>query len=176
MPFRMASSTTSVLAQRWRHLWIFSPGICFAGVKGWSSVDNFRRFVDRLLHLRQESVAPLESCCFELDLGDDGSGSVAPVRLIPREWILLALRCKVRVLRFCGSKEGFFCLDSDDVALVSETLTRIEFSNFSMRGSVLDFSGCTALVDLKAESSNTSARQRQVKVYEMQAKDSRFMK
>ncbi|OEL32285.1 hypothetical protein BAE44_0006697 [Dichanthelium oligosanthes] len=137
---------TCVLAQRWRHLWGW---IRVTGVKGWRIADRFVGFVDRLLSLRSGG-APLEAVEFELDPSDFYFNFyLLADNWCASHWIQRALRCNAQVLQLSLDDMAAFRLPG--LPLVSEHVTRLELDCVTTKNSVLDFSRCPALVEMKME-------------------------
>jgi hypothetical protein len=89
---------TCMLARRWRHLWMSTPGLlvgCLGDdVHGPPPVEEYRELVDRLLLLRRGSA--LDTCDIRLGMlqYDD----------MPRlnAWVWHIISCKVRLLTLCN--------------------------------------------------------------------------
>ncbi|KAM3315326.1 hypothetical protein ACQJBY_033824 [Aegilops geniculata] len=142
---------TCVLARRWRAVWRSVPTLLFTGPEGWGSAERFAEFVDNLLHLRcggdGGAGAPLDSCEFNF-VDDDFMLSPANQRRATN-WIWKAVH-RVRVLRLHVVHEQEPSPLSD-LHLVSQHLTKLHIDGVSVNDSILDFSGCPALVELTME-------------------------
>ncbi|XP_047083615.1 MEIOTIC F-BOX protein MOF-like [Lolium rigidum] len=141
---------TCVLARRWRSVWRSVPALRFTGTKGWDSADRFVQFVDHLLHLRCAGGgdAPLDSCDFDFDA--DGFMQLPANERHASHWMWQVVP-RARVLRL-----GVIEFDQEpsplsDLHLVSQHLTRLELVGVRVNDSVVDFSGCPALVELRMD-------------------------
>ncbi|KAF7041309.1 hypothetical protein CFC21_051122 [Triticum aestivum] len=143
---------TCVLARRWLGVWRFMPALRFNGAKGWDSADRFAQFVDHLLHLRFEgdgsACAPLDSCDFDFDA--DGFMRLPTNEQHASNWIWKVVP-SVRMLRLRVVEFGQEPSPLSDLHLVSQHLTKLELVGVGVKDSVVDFSGCPALVELSMD-------------------------
>uniref|UniRef100_A0ACD5VF27 Uncharacterized protein n=1 Tax=Avena sativa TaxID=4498 RepID=A0ACD5VF27_AVESA len=150
---------TCVLARRWHRVWRSVPALRFTGAKGWGSADRFVQFVDHLLHLWRaggDFGAPLDSCEFDFDL--DGFMRLLGGEQHASRWIREAVS-QVRALRVRVVEEQEASPLSDNLHLVSQHLTRLELIGVAVNESVVDFSGCPALVHLNMEDCDVFVQQ-----------------
>ncbi|VAI09005.1 unnamed protein product [Triticum turgidum subsp. durum] len=143
---------TCVLARRWLGVWRFMPAFRFNGAKGWGSADRFAQFVDHLLHLRFGGdggrCAPLDSCDFDFD--SDGFMRLPANEQHASNWIWKVVP-NVRMLRLRVVEFGQEPSPLSDLHLVSQHLTKLELVGVGVKDSVVDFSGCPALVELSMD-------------------------
>ncbi|CAM0950963.1 unnamed protein product [Alopecurus aequalis] len=141
---------TSMLARRWRHLWTSAPALRITAVGGFGTAERFNNFVDRLILLRGKSGCPLRSCEFDLDRKEFGFDWFLSAVHVWSSSLQSALDCDVQVLRCRFRINDHFDLPlhlpGDPLPLLSQHLERLELHRVR---SVLDFSCCPALVDLK---------------------------
>ncbi|CAM0944017.1 unnamed protein product [Alopecurus aequalis] len=150
---------TCVLARRWRGVWRSVPALRFTGVKGWGSADRFAQFVDHLLHLccaGGGAGAPLDSCDFDFDA--DGFMEVPANERHASHWTWQAAP-RVRLLRLRVIEFNQEPSPLSDLHLVSQHLTRLELVGVGVNDSVVDFSGCPALVEPRMEFCDTFVNQ-----------------
>lgn len=132
------------------------PTLCFTGAKGWGSADRFAQFVDHLLHLRCGGDGPpLDSCDFDFD--SDGFMLLPANERHAIIWLWKAVP-RVRALRLCIVEEQE-ASPLSDMHLFSQHLTRLELVGVSVNDSVVDFSGCPALVELSMDYCDVFVRQ-----------------
>ncbi|XBH86755.1 hypothetical protein VPH35_074350 [Triticum aestivum] len=140
-----------VLVRRSRAVWRSVPTLLFTDPEGWGSACRFAEFVDNLLHLRcggdGGAGAPLDSCEFNF-VDDEFMLSPANQRRATN-WIWKAVH-RVRVLRLHIVHEQEPSPLSD-LHLVSQHLTKLHLDGVSVNDSIVDFSGCPALVELTME-------------------------
>uniref|UniRef100_A0ACD5UEP7 Uncharacterized protein n=1 Tax=Avena sativa TaxID=4498 RepID=A0ACD5UEP7_AVESA len=150
---------TCALARRWRNLWRSAPALRVTGVKGCKNSAWFVNFVQTLL-LRRDPGAHLDS--FELDLDERDFDFDKPFLPVNEwhvtRWFRHAVTCGPRVLLAVRTTSGIYknpgdyeTLDLLNAPLISRQLTRLELQMVTVRGRMLNFSGCPALVDLKME-------------------------
>ncbi|KAM0900107.1 hypothetical protein ACQ4PT_020826 [Festuca glaucescens] len=134
---------TCVLAQRWRHLWKSTTGLCIVGAKGAGSVRDLRKFVDHLLILRERT---------DLDTVDIGLSKFCEEDVpFVNLWIRFAVQSKVRVLSVIHTNVNQpFHLDG--LPLASWYLTTLVIHGVLLNRTFLDFSSCPALDYLKISS------------------------
>ncbi|TVU26436.1 hypothetical protein EJB05_28983, partial [Eragrostis curvula] len=133
---------TCVLARRWRHRWKSAAALRIVSTGGefLEPMDKLREFMEHMLLGR--GGAPLELC--EFRLGDlDSWLTDEDVLSRIEHWFLHAVGCNVQVLRLHVRANDFHKLD--DLPLVSNHLTRLEFHGVEVEGSFLNFSGCPNL-------------------------------
>ncbi|KAM0919203.1 hypothetical protein ACQ4PT_008329 [Festuca glaucescens] len=151
---------TCVLARRWRHLWMSAPGLVVTEINGFRSAEKLDRFVTRLLLLHRSGDggdARLESCEFSLcGFYFDFDGFLPASAPHLTRWILTALQRQVKALRVSlGDFEGHFELPHQPLS--SHNLTTLDLGNVDTNDSVLDFSGCPALLNLKMSFGHVNA-------------------
>ncbi|VAH51858.1 unnamed protein product [Triticum turgidum subsp. durum] len=149
---------TCLLARRWRGVWRSVPTLCFTGAKGWGSADRFAQFVDHLLHLRCGGDGPpLDSCHFDFD--SDGFMLLPANQRHASNWLWKALP-RVRALRLrLRIPEDPGASPPSDMHLFSQHLTRLELVGVGFYGSVVDFTGCPALVELSMDTCDIVVKQ-----------------
>uniref|UniRef100_A0A0D9XQ36 non-specific serine/threonine protein kinase n=1 Tax=Leersia perrieri TaxID=77586 RepID=A0A0D9XQ36_9ORYZ len=142
----------SALARRWRHLWKSMPVLRITGegrVLDRRGVRRLNRFVNHLLLLRDRS-ARLDAC--EIRLGTFRSQDDPQINL----WIRHALLCQARVVKVHLSIDNN-SFELEDLAFVSQHLTRLELCNVVLKNCFLNFSSCPALKELVMRSCHIEA-------------------
>ncbi|CAO2152342.1 unnamed protein product [Urochloa humidicola] len=156
----------AVLARSWRDLWMRSPAL---RITRWGSIEKFNQFVECLLRLHcsapvsehhprsdpRAAPALLDSCHFDFGTPDfvDEENMIESIDIYEKQtnyWFKCAMRCQVRVLQYCFSRNGGDTLELLDLNLVSGHLTKLELAGVST-GSNINLSGCPLLQDLKME-------------------------
>ncbi|XP_039837842.1 F-box/FBD/LRR-repeat protein At4g00160-like isoform X3 [Panicum virgatum] len=141
---------TSVLARRWRDLWMFATGLRIIGNDD-DDREALRESVDHLLLTR--GIAPLETCELRFDsiANEFSGGDVIRVNL----WFRHAIRCQVRVLRLVFTQPGQH-FDLQVLHLISRHLMELELVSVEVKESFLNLLGCPALEQLAAEDCDLS--------------------
>ncbi|XP_020193474.1 F-box/LRR-repeat protein At3g26922 [Aegilops tauschii subsp. strangulata] len=149
---------TSFLARRWRGVWRSVPTLLFTEAKGWGSADRFAQFVGHLLHLRCGGDGPpLDSCDFDFD--SDGFMLLPANQRRASNWLWKALP-RVRALRLrLRIPEDPGASPLSDMHLFSQHLTRLELVGVGFYDTVVDFTGCPALVELSMDTCDVFVKQ-----------------
>ncbi|KAF0894653.1 hypothetical protein E2562_001946, partial [Oryza meyeriana var. granulata] len=143
---------TSALARRWRHPWKSMPVLRITGegrVLNRRGVRRLNKFVNHLLLLRDRRAC-LDVC--EIKLGTFRSQDDPHINL----WIRHVLLCQVRVLQVHLSIDNN-SFELEELALVSQHLTRLELCNVVLKNCFLNFSSCPALEELVMRSCHIEA-------------------
>lgn len=140
---------TCVLARRWRHIWRLIPRLRITDVDAFRSVEKLNEFVDQLLLPRDRGSA-LDEC--ELDLRGFLRMEDARIDL----WIRRVLKCHTRLLQVhlytnlpATQQSSLSFVKLANRPLFSRHLWRLELNGVSLEDSLLDFSSCSVLNDLK---------------------------
>jgi hypothetical protein len=128
---------TSALARRWRNHWKWMHSLRFAAVSGSVSFVVLKRLVDRLL---LDIRAPLDECVIDID---DIQGLHELTEEVGRLIRHAVSEFHVRVLKVSLEREVV-----SGHPLVSGNLVRLELHHVTVKGTILDFSSCTALEDV----------------------------
>ncbi|TVU26416.1 hypothetical protein EJB05_28963, partial [Eragrostis curvula] len=128
---------TSVLAQRWRHLWKSMRRIRITDLDP-GKYTAFRNFMDGILLFRDPSVA-LDEVELRAFLSYDGEGGW---RACVSIWIQHLLFCQAKALTITGNV-------TLGGPLFSQHLRRLELCNVILKENSLDFTRCPALEDIR---------------------------
>ncbi|CAM0947575.1 unnamed protein product [Alopecurus aequalis] len=136
-----AAVRTCVLARRWRHLWrsTTSLRILADNIDIYAPVQDLRKFMDHLLVLRERT----DLDTVEIKFSDYSKDDALYVNL----WIRFAVMCKVRVLTLHGNVVPYLRLHN--LPFVSQHLRILDLDGVALQETLLNFTSCPALEDLK---------------------------
>uniref|UniRef100_A0A0D9XQ46 F-box domain-containing protein n=1 Tax=Leersia perrieri TaxID=77586 RepID=A0A0D9XQ46_9ORYZ len=146
---------TSALSRRWRHLWRSAPLLRIVPDEGFPTVGSLKKFVKNLLLLRDHAL--LDACVINFYCCEFDSYQYSPVEPEIGLWLRNAVSCQAQLIRVeVFVEDDPLCLP--DVPLFSKHLRVLELCLVEIKDSLVDFSGCPALEDLKIRGVFINAR------------------